>query len=116
MDARKESGGLRSGLEAAAAAAGHADRLSAGALWTRIAWVRFMEFLVDLRHRGESQFTTEDFREWANGDLSQPPDLRAFGHLTRKASMRKLIRKTPDTVPTINPYAHGREVRVWELT
>lgn len=106
---------LKAGYEGAQRAADHADR--ADPLWTKIVWVRFLQYLLKLRmeHGPSARFTTEQFRGFAKThSCPEPPDARAFGNITRKAASAKhlLIRDTGDRA---REGSHGREVVVWEV-
>lgn len=101
------------GYAGAQRASDHADRVEP--LWSKIATVRFLEFLVTL-HRG-AIFTMEDFRNWVMyRSLSDPPDNRAFGNLSRMAVRKKLILWTGEYRRSKNPQTHGRDVKLWMVT
>lgn len=113
---------LETGLEAAQRASDHADRASIGVAWSKLAWLRMLEFVSAARATQRElqgpakQFTTDDFRTWATERaLPEPPDARAFGNVTKKAQRRGMIRKT-DHRDHAGAQAHGREVTVWSIT
>ena len=84
-------------------------------LWSPIAWVRFVEYLLKLRMDGGAgaQLTTERFRGFAKAhSVPTPPDERAWGNVIRKAALRGLIR---DSGERSKEGSHGREVVVWEV-
>lgn len=94
--------------------ADRADRAGHGPLWSRIAYVRALEYLVE-RGRGAT-FTTEAMSAWAEEHHTPPPpDGRAWGNITRKLARKNLIRDTERRVETANKRAHGREVVLWAV-
>lgn len=98
-----------SGYEAAKRASDHADRVHCVPLWSKLVWVRFLEYLV--RVGPGAEFTTEQFRGYAKThSCPEPPDARAFGNITRKAAKQKLIE---DSHKRAREGSHGREVVVW---
>ena len=112
MDGRKE------GYAGAERASNHADRVSDEPLWSKIGWVRFLEYLIALRERfgPKARFTTEDFRDWVMWrSLQDPPDARAFGNITRIAAQKGIIVDTRERPRSKNPQTHGREVVLWEV-
>lgn len=104
--------GLEEGYAAAARAADHADRVHPTPLWTKLVWVRFLEYVEALKRSDPAPtFTTERFRAWcATHSLPDPPDARAFGHITRRASKKNIIF---DTEKRVKEGSHGREVVLW---
>lgn len=107
---------IETGLEAGARAAAHADRACGEPLWSKLAWVRFLEYLVILRRdvQRHATFTTEDFRDFAfTHSLPDPPDARAYGNVTRHAITKGLIVHSGKWVPSKNPQTHGRDVKLW---
>lgn len=101
------------GYKGARRAEAHADRAQPDPLWSKVAWVRFLEFLT--RRGRHSLFTSEEFRTfaWQSG-LADPPDERAYGNIIRRAAKKHLI-VGRYYVTGSNPQAHGRPVRVWEV-
>lgn len=104
------------GYTGAQRASDHADRevtAMDAPLWSKCAWVRFLEYLLSIGPG--ARFTTEDFRDFAyTHALADPPDPRAFGNVTRLAVQKKLIRFV-GYVKAQNPQCHGRDVKEWEV-
>lgn len=106
---------ISKGYEGAQRASDHADRVSKEPLFSKIAWVRFLEYILAVKSDPNcpNTITTERFREWAKAhSLPEPPDARAYGNVTRKASAKGLIR---DSLERSREGSHGREVVVWEI-
>lgn len=104
---------MRSGLAGAQRAADHADRANAGA-WTRVAWIMFLEFSVEIaKTRTSRSFTTEEFRQWATmKGLPEPPDPRAYGNITKKGQMKRTI-EANGYAKSAQERTHGRDVKRW---
>lgn len=88
-------------------------------LWSKIARLRFLEFLVKIQHEtvsGRAKFTCEDFRDFVFlRSLPDPPDPRAFGNVIRLEAKRGRCRKTGRYVRSNNPQCHGRDIAEWEV-
>lgn len=94
-------------------ASDHADRVHHEPLWSKIAWTRLLEYLLQLRMREGrgAELTTERFRAFAKEhSVISPPDERAWGNVIRKAARKGLIF---DTGKRVKEGSHGREVVVW---
>jgi hypothetical protein len=68
-----------------ARAADHADRVEPG--WTETALDLLRSFLV----AHPAAFLAEEFRAWASGQLSAPPDARAFGAVMTAAKKLGMV-------------------------
>lgn len=103
---------IQEGYAAAERACAHADRVHGEPLWRKLAWVRFLEYIIALKASDPMPtFTTERFRGWCEThSLPPPPDHRAFGNITKRASKEKLIF---DTEKRVKEGSHGREVVLW---
>jgi hypothetical protein len=101
--------GRVAGYKGARRAADHADRNDP--LWSKVAWVRFLEFLV-LKGKGAT-FVAEEAWKWCEARrLLAPPDRRGYGTLTREAARKGLI---ADTKERPRAGSHGREVVLWKV-
>lgn len=107
---------VHEGYAGAQRASDHADRIHQEPLWSKLAWVRLLEYFVALRKglpcsESIATFTTERFRAWcATHSLPNPPDDRAFGNVVRRAAREGLIF---DTEKRVKEGSHGREVVLW---
>lgn len=93
----------------AEAAAAKADRVHGS--WSDKAWEFFVKFAQE--RKGQS-FMTEDVR--AHAELRKavplPPDGRAWGSITMRASKARLIRRV-DYAPNKSPSCHCSPKSVW---
>lgn len=77
--------------------------------WSNMAYA----FLETYLESYSDPFQCEDFRAWAYVLwLPEPPSLRAFGAIIRKASKNKLIRQVGYR-SVLNPKAHKAVASVW---
>jgi hypothetical protein len=78
--------------------------------WEEMAYSFFVN--VFLKHvKGE--FQCEDFRAQCKGIVPDPPNLRAYGSLMRKAKSDGIIINTGKTRPVKNPKAQMANAAVW---
>jgi hypothetical protein len=78
--------------------------------WEEMAYSFFVN--VFLKHvKGE--FQCEDLRAQCKGIVPDPPNLRAYGSLMRKAKHEGLIINTGRTRPVKNPKAQMANAAVW---
>lgn len=100
---------IHEGYAGAQRAADHADRRDP--LWSKLAWVRALQFVVQLG-RG-ALFTTIELRKWCEAHgVTAPPDERAWGNITRKLAKRRVV---CDTGMRVRTGSHGREVVQWRV-
>lgn len=88
-------------------AVNHAEKAQEG--WKEQAWNTFCQYLKEVK----DTFQIEDFREWAQGKLSDPPSLRAFGFLPLKATKLNLIVRA-GYAKVKNKKAHLTPSAVWK--
>jgi hypothetical protein len=84
----------------------HAQEFSSD--WNRRCFSLLLRF-VQIR----SEFTCEQFREWARIEIEQPPSLRAFGGIINRAAKAGLIQQV-GTVKVTNPKAHRANAALWK--
>jgi hypothetical protein len=93
--------GLRLGHVMAEVAANNA-----GETWKRLAYEAFVKYA-----KGREFFLTEDVRA-ANPDLPTPPDMRAWGHVARRAKKEEIVSGQSFTRAKSRS-VHGMVVTMW---
>lgn len=92
----------RLAIEGANRAANHA-----GDQWKDYAWRALLAFLENVR----GEFIMEDVR-WANPQVPEPPDNRAWGQIALRAKRAGLIEKVGNA-PAKDKGVHGSIVTLW---
>jgi hypothetical protein len=77
------------------------------AYWSERAFEFLKQYIVDV-----AEFQTEDVRHASIGQVPEPPCLRAWGSVIRRAAQRNLIAKV-GIAPVTNPAAHCANAAVW---
>lgn len=84
-----------------------AERVNPGwqekAYWYFKYWIRYQK----------QPFKMESFREWCKDLIPEPPSLRAFGAIVRRAKKEGLI-KHIDYTQTENPKSHQANCSLWQ--
>jgi hypothetical protein len=74
--------------------------------------IRVYELFKKFLEVRSTPFLIEDFRDWSNGKIDQPPSLRSYGFIAPKAAKEGLIEKLK-TVNVKNTTAHRCFASEW---
>lgn len=90
----EQPAGIERGHEMAARAAERTER-EVDHLWIETALTMLQGWVALNRQRGNDPFTMETARVALAGKVARPTDLRAWGHVTRAAIKRGILRRVP---------------------